>query len=80
MPWAHAGEVVFRFLATSDTWVRNLPDWEEHTMEYALYLVPRDDYMPLREHGVRKPRELDTMDIATTPERVAEVRVVIMSR
>lgn len=49
-------------------------------MEYALYLVPRDDYMPLREHGVRKPRELDTMDIATTPERVAEVRVVIMSR
>ncbi|HYZ55321.1 MAG TPA: hypothetical protein VE733_17715 [Streptosporangiaceae bacterium] len=80
VPWAHVGDLDFSPPGMHRWLEKEVPGWEDKDVNYAPYLVPAEEYRPLHELGVTKPKELDCQDFPATPEQVAAVRAVMGKR
>ena len=57
-----------------DKWLRDLPDWQDHDINYRIYVVPEEEYRPLYELKIAGIKELGRRDFLVTAEQLASVR------
>jgi hypothetical protein len=76
VPWACPGEVDL-WPAEIDSMLREIGGWDNHDLDYVVYLVPKDEYRPLDEMGIRGPSELGWKYFAATPGEMARVRAAM---
>jgi hypothetical protein len=75
IPWAHEGEVD-PWPGDVDVMLREI-GWDYADLDYVVYLVPKNEYRPLAELGIRGPKERGRQNFAATPDEVARVRAVM---
>ena len=75
IPWADAGEVD-PCPGDVDTMLREI-GWDYADLDCVVYLVPKNEYRPLVDLGIRGPKERGWKDFAATPDEVTKVRAVM---
>ena len=51
-----------------------MPDWYDGDLNYLAYVLPENEYQPLRDYQVPGVKELGTFDFLATKEDVAKVQ------